>query len=49
MIVRVIALVVGLALLLGGIAWVSVPAACAVAGVFLCAFALLTDDGSNRE
>jgi hypothetical protein len=44
---RVLALVAGLALVVGGIAAFSVPAAAVVLGAALCAFALLSDDGSG--
>ena len=44
---RVLALAAGLVLVVGGTAAVSVPAAVILAGVSLCAFALLTDDGSG--
>ena len=44
---RVLALVAGLALIVGGTAAFSVPAAAVVLGAALCAFALLVDDGSG--
>jgi hypothetical protein len=47
MAVRVLALLAGLLLTVGGTAAVSLPAAAVVLGVALCAFALLTDDGSD--
>jgi hypothetical protein len=47
MVLRVLALLAGLALVVGGMAAISVPAAVVLSGVALCAFALLTDDGSD--
>ena len=47
MALRVLALLAGLALIVGGAAAVSLPLAAAVLGSALCAFALLTDDGSD--
>jgi hypothetical protein len=43
----VLALLAGLALVVGGTAALSLPAAAIVAGAALCAFALLVDDGSG--
>lgn len=47
MVLRVLALLAGLGLIVGGSAAVSLPLAAAVLGAALCAFALLTDDGSD--
>ena len=47
MVLRVLALLAGLILVVGGVAAVSIPAAAVTLGAALCAFALLTDDGSG--
>ena len=47
MVLRVLALLAGLLLVVGGMAALSIPAAVILSGVALCAFALLTDDGSD--